>query len=600
MSFIGKQPTLNRTKYSPLAADPTNPTEGDVFYADGTSRSEGLWVYKDSTWIPVSASSGGLDVYSTEDFEANSASSFTSGNNATFLGAGAIVGTVSDETISPISKRRSLKYVQAAGSLNDYYASPAITLDDKQKDNQTYVTFYYTYNGDNNDIEFKFYDTTNTDELDNGLVLVESTTKATRKSATFHVPSSATELRFGMQVKVENIGATLIVDDIEFTTKPITQVTIQEENDYTVKVESGGTITTDDREIISGTINNPSAGTYNLTFSKIFSTPPAVFIQPIGDDRIAYPVTVTTTGLSYEIVNTADAKLNAAHSIKITNTGDDYKSPNAAVVIPTQNSINVFSSIISSAGVELSSSSEYIASIVKNGTGDYSINFVSGLFTVAPSVVATAGDADDRRYAGVFLNTSTSSTRIIIRNEAGVVLDSQFRIMLQRQGSDVRSPTFLSAIPAPKIAYVKDVKSSSTLGGDFNSGADRIRDLNQVSGRNPEIVSLSSNRFTPLAGSYEISWGAPAFDVNNHQSFLYDVTNSQEIERGTSAYADSGGNVQTRSVGEVSIITDGTIEYEIRHRCSVTKGGNGFGVASGFGDEIYTIVKIEGAITNKY
>lgn len=63
MSYWGKQPTLNRTKYTPLSADPSNPTEGDVFYSDGTSRTEGLWFYKNAAWLRLAeGSAGALDV----------------------------------------------------------------------------------------------------------------------------------------------------------------------------------------------------------------------------------------------------------------------------------------------------------------------------------------------------------------------------------------------------------------------------------------------------------------------------------------------------------------------------------------------------------
>lgn len=62
MSFIGNSPKAVRTRYQPQAADPTDPAEGDFFYSDGTARAEGLWVYKNATWVFVqSTTSGGIN-----------------------------------------------------------------------------------------------------------------------------------------------------------------------------------------------------------------------------------------------------------------------------------------------------------------------------------------------------------------------------------------------------------------------------------------------------------------------------------------------------------------------------------------------------------
>lgn len=54
MSYIGKQPTVSSLHYTPLAADPTNPREGEIYYSNGTARTEGLWVYINSVWSQIS------------------------------------------------------------------------------------------------------------------------------------------------------------------------------------------------------------------------------------------------------------------------------------------------------------------------------------------------------------------------------------------------------------------------------------------------------------------------------------------------------------------------------------------------------------------
>lgn len=56
MSFSGQSPTVKRTRYTPQSTDPVNPTDGDFFYSDGTLRAEGPWVYLNGAWTQVSTS----------------------------------------------------------------------------------------------------------------------------------------------------------------------------------------------------------------------------------------------------------------------------------------------------------------------------------------------------------------------------------------------------------------------------------------------------------------------------------------------------------------------------------------------------------------
>lgn len=64
MSFQGQSPKVKRIRYTPQAADPVNPAEGDSYFSDGTPRAEGLWIYRNGDWV----SAGGGDIQ-TETFE---------------------------------------------------------------------------------------------------------------------------------------------------------------------------------------------------------------------------------------------------------------------------------------------------------------------------------------------------------------------------------------------------------------------------------------------------------------------------------------------------------------------------------------------------
>lgn len=50
MSSIGNNPKVSWLNLTPLSADPTNPEEGDMQYADGTARAEGPWIYQNGAW----------------------------------------------------------------------------------------------------------------------------------------------------------------------------------------------------------------------------------------------------------------------------------------------------------------------------------------------------------------------------------------------------------------------------------------------------------------------------------------------------------------------------------------------------------------------
>lgn len=69
---IGQSPTVKRTRYTAQSADPVNPIEGDFFYSDGTPRARGPWVYMLGAWSQVSTS-GALNIVNNLTFSPQSA-----------------------------------------------------------------------------------------------------------------------------------------------------------------------------------------------------------------------------------------------------------------------------------------------------------------------------------------------------------------------------------------------------------------------------------------------------------------------------------------------------------------------------------------------
>ena len=142
-------------------------------------------------------------------------------------------------------------------------------------------------------------------------------------------------------------------------------------------------------------------------------------------------------------------------------------------------------------------------------------------------------------------------------------------------------------------AHVYELAASAgDDGGTFSSGAMRTRTLNQE--EDPDgIVSISSNQFTLGAGTYRITWNAPAFKVGAHTSQLYNVTDTSVAIRGSIAESHAGAdNAQTSSFGIGRITIGGSKAFEVQHQCATTRNDDGFGYAMGGQTYKFTTVEI--------
>ncbi len=144
-------------------------------------------------------------------------------------------------------------------------------------------------------------------------------------------------------------------------------------------------------------------------------------------------------------------------------------------------------------------------------------------------------------------------------------------------------------------AYVKvsDVKASGTDGGTFTSGSWQTRVINTLDSDSEGIASISSNKITLPAGTYDCMISCPAVEVTENKAQLYDTTGSAVLLLGTNQHADSSTHGSTNSIimGEFTLAVDS--DLEIQHRCSQTKTTTGFGRACGFSgvSDIYTVAE---------
>jgi hypothetical protein len=148
------------------------------------------------------------------------------------------------------------------------------------------------------------------------------------------------------------------------------------------------------------------------------------------------------------------------------------------------------------------------------------------------------------------------------------------------------------------IAIIEDQKAQNTAAQTLTSGSDQTRELTTLSYNRDSIASLSSNRFTLPAGTWEIAWSAPYFISGGDrtaQSFLYNQTDATEVARGQSVWfgaSGTGDDGNVYSSGSAVVTIAGSKAFEIRHRVSSTNTG---GEPSNFGTEVYTRVIVRRA-----
>ncbi|MBK8651594.1 MAG: hypothetical protein IPN23_07800 [Elusimicrobia bacterium] len=143
--------------------------------------------------------------------------------------------------------------------------------------------------------------------------------------------------------------------------------------------------------------------------------------------------------------------------------------------------------------------------------------------------------------SGTITNLTVGSATIAGSATAGSITTANLTVT-----NTITAP--ILAAPYPMM-IVADVKPSGTEGGQFASGAWRVRTLNTVSFNSISGASLSADTVTLPAGTYKISWRAPAFRVYRHQTVWRNITDSVDAIIGSSAYADNVNNGGDNSEG---------------------------------------------------
>jgi len=153
-------------------------------------------------------------------------------------------------------------------------------------------------------------------------------------------------------------------------------------------------------------------------------------------------------------------------------------------------------------------------------------------------------------------------------------------------------PTWAAPAGGATYAIFRDEKTSGTDGGTFTSGAWRTRDLNVTQYNGIGSASLSSNQISLPAGTYLIEAAAPANRVDQHQLRVQNITDTSTSILGQNVWC-YGVNLVSNMARVSGVFTiAATKTFELQHRGATTRSGDGFGLAAGWGTEVYASITI--------
>jgi hypothetical protein len=231
MAYQGQSPKVNRLRLQPRSSDPLNPQEGDMQYADGSVREEGVWVYKNSAWVKVGSDQSGLINYLTNgDAEAGNTSGWSLGNvtltnkfpsGAPTFGSGASATlSFTNSSTSPLAGTRSFVLADsAATTAGNFVASDAFTIDSVDLAKVLTIDLSYqvtagTINASgtsSNSLGIAIYDVTASAWImPAGVWAITQTSGAGRAVATFQTPITSTQYRLVLYNANATSGAVTI------------------------------------------------------------------------------------------------------------------------------------------------------------------------------------------------------------------------------------------------------------------------------------------------------------------------------------------------------------------------------------------------------
>lgn len=238
MSYQGRSPNVNRLRLNPRSSDPVNPLEGDLQYADGSARAEGLWTYKNGAWESVGSANGAKNYVLNGNFEGSGTTGFSLSHStidATTKVPNQASGSwtaasgnlsIAQITSGQLAGRASISYVSsAATTVGDMLVTDAFTIDKEDQAKPLTVKFYYeafagtancNFSGTSaNSFSVQIYDVTNSVWIQPaGTFGMTQGTGVGYVTATFQTSATGTQYRLAISNANATSGAaTIYMDD---------------------------------------------------------------------------------------------------------------------------------------------------------------------------------------------------------------------------------------------------------------------------------------------------------------------------------------------------------------------------------------------------
>ena len=565
------------------------------------------------------------------------ASNWGTGSNATFDGGGAATDTITRSTSANDLIDGVAAWVWTSTTTNDYAVFGPITLPQGKRGRFLKFTFDgYRFNGTSGNVAFRVKDTTNNTIIsaasDTFQAYDDQVAFSSRKAVFFvDIPNSCDQIEIGVQ-NLTGSGST----HLEFN-----RITIQEAVD---SLEAGRVPTqwiyhsssglTDKTDYLRFTLSNfvmdgfelitptDDAGNSRTNFVANFDVTVAITFSAAIDANntefqyrdpsgniLMISERLNSTGQG-RTIGSAKLKIAQGQSFNIFENGDidtgnilymlmavELDTPEATELKPDsfESTFSAFVENNGTATISSESSPGFISTVNRSAAGTVDIVWGTGLFSVAPTVLAIP-EGTSGLDLSIKVGSVTASGCTVYTDSGAALADQDFMLLVTRSGEDYRQSHRTVICPPVKIARIFDSKASTTDGGTFTSGAWQTRTINSDDG-DTEIVTISSNQFTLSTGRYFIRANAPAYRVDAHKVKLRDITAGSDAIIGSSAYAGSGDDQATFSYLEGMLALNESTTFELQHRCQTTRATDGFGNASGFtADEIYSEIEIRKVI----
>jgi hypothetical protein len=214
---------------------------------------------------------------------------------------------------------------------------------------------------------------------------------------------------------------------------------------------------------------------------------------------------------------------------------------------------NAFSARVDENGNIVSTSHNFIQSITKDGTGQYTVNLIPGFFTEQPAIVVTSVENNNEETQVVRFQTLNSFRVFVARSDFdNTFSNSGFHMVLFRQGADYQNT--LTA-PPNVVGYLQ------TNGNDFYLDTASLNIGAATSNPNADLTLSSTDKGLQLnkvdtadifASLGAADQGLIVFDTIENQLFVWNGNNFEATGSGGGANDTIPSNVFTALINAQS------------------------------------------------